>query len=80
MRKRYYCSPNVSAESIKPNVLSFTLENLLYETYFLCDLYIHGDTALKKGGAKIIHHHDHRIVMSFYIANLICEKPNKIDD
>ena len=35
---------------------------------------------LKKGGAKIIHHHDHRIVMSFYIANLICEKSNKIDD
>jgi len=44
------------------------------------DLYIHGDTNLKKGGAKIIHHHDHRIVMSFYIANLICEKSNKIDD
>jgi len=44
------------------------------------DLYIHGDTNLKKGGAKIIHHHDHRIVMSFYIANLICEKPNKIND
>ena len=44
------------------------------------DLYIHGDTDLKKGGAKIIHHHDHRIVMSFYIANLICEKSNKIDD
>ena len=44
------------------------------------DLYIYGDTDLKKGGAKIIHHHDHRIVMSFYIANLICEKSNKIDD
>ena len=44
------------------------------------DLYIYGDTELKKGGAKIIHHHDHRIVMSFYIANLICEKSNKIDD
>jgi len=44
------------------------------------DLYIHGDNNLKKGGAKIIHHHDHRIVMSFYIANLICEKSNKIDD
>ena len=44
------------------------------------DLYIHGDTNLKKGGAKIIHHHDHRIVMSFYIANLICQKSNKIDD
>ncbi len=44
------------------------------------DLYIYGDTNLKKGGAKITHHHDHRIVMSFYIANLICEKSNKIDD
>jgi len=44
------------------------------------DLYIYGDTRLKKGGAKIIHHHDHRIVMSFYIANLICQKSNKIDD
>ncbi len=44
------------------------------------DLYIHGDTNLKKGGAKIIHHHDHRIVMSFHIANLICQKPNKIND
>ena len=44
------------------------------------DLYIHGDTNLKTGGAKIIHHHDHRIVMSFHIANLICQNPNKIDD
>ena len=44
------------------------------------DLHIHGDSHLKKGGASIIHHHDHRIVMSFYIANLICEKPNKIKD
>ena len=44
------------------------------------DLYIYGNNDLKKGGAKIVHHHDHRIVMSFYIANLICEKSNKIDD
>lgn len=44
------------------------------------DLHIHGDTNLKKGGANIIHHHDHRIVMSFYIANLICKKLNKIED
>ena len=35
---------------------------------------------LKKGGARIIHHHDHRIVMSFYIANLICIKNNVIKD
>ena len=44
------------------------------------DLYIYGDTNLKKGGAKVTHHHDHRIVMSFYIANLICLNPNKIDN
>lgn len=44
------------------------------------DLYIYGDTNLKKGGAKVVHHHDHRIVMSFYIANLICLNPNKIDN
>jgi len=44
------------------------------------DLYIHGDSNLKKGGASIIHHQDHRIVMSFYIANLICLKNNKIVD
>ena len=44
------------------------------------DLYIHGSHNLKKGGAFIVHHHDHRIVMSFYIANLICLQNNKIDD
>ncbi|MEK9886197.1 MAG: hypothetical protein VW452_04750, partial [Pelagibacteraceae bacterium] len=44
------------------------------------DLYIHGSHDPKKGGATIIHHHDHRIVMSFYIANLICLQNNKIDD
>ena len=44
------------------------------------DLHIYGSTDLKKGGAKIIHHHDHRIVMSFYIANLICIKNNIIKD
>ena len=44
------------------------------------DLYIHGSHDLKKGGASIVHHHDHRIVMSFYIANLICLQNNKIDD
>ena len=44
------------------------------------DLHIYGSTDLKKGGAKIIHHHDHRIVMSFYIANLICIKNNVIKD
>ena len=44
------------------------------------DLHIYGNYELKKGGAKIIHHHDHRIVMSFYIANLICIKNNVIED
>ena len=44
------------------------------------DLHIYGNYELKEGGAKIIHHHDHRIVMSFYIANLICIKNNVIKD
>ena len=44
------------------------------------DLYIYGNHELKKGGALIDHHQDHRIVMAFYIANLICLKNNKIDD
>ena len=44
------------------------------------DLHIYGSTDLKKGSAKIIHHHDHRIVMSFYVANLICIKNNIIKD
>ena len=44
------------------------------------DLYIYGDNELKKGGAIIDHHQDHRIVMSFYIANLVCLKNNKIED
>ena len=44
------------------------------------DLYIYGNYKLKKGNAKIIHNLDHRIVMSFYIANLICEKNNIIKD
>ena len=44
------------------------------------DLYIYGNTELKKGDAKILHHLDHRIVMSFFISNLICLKNNKIDN
>ena len=44
------------------------------------DLHIYGNTDFKKGGAAIVHHHDHRIVMSFYIANLICIKNNVIKD
>tara|TARA_Y100000992_G_scaffold276637_1_gene220967 strand:- start:106 stop:1404 length:1299 start_codon:yes stop_codon:yes gene_type:complete len=44
------------------------------------DLHINGEARFKKGGAKIIHHNDHRIVMSFYIANLICLKNNIIKD
>ena len=44
------------------------------------DLHIMGNNNLKVGGAKIIHNFDHRIVMSFYIANMICSKNNIIID
>jgi 3-phosphoshikimate 1-carboxyvinyltransferase len=44
------------------------------------DLHIHGNNEFKKGAAKIVHHNDHRIVMSFYVANLICLKSNIIND
>ena len=44
------------------------------------NLYIHGNNKLKRGNAKIIHNYDHRIVMAFYIANIICEKDNIIKD
>ena len=44
------------------------------------DLHIIGNNNLKTGGAKIIHNFDHRIVMSFFIANLICSKNNIIID
>ena len=44
------------------------------------DLHIYGSNNLKKGGATIVHHNDHRIVMSFYLANLICIKNNIIRD
>ena len=44
------------------------------------DLYIYGDQNLKKGAAIINHENDHRILMAFYIANLICKKNNIIKD
>ena len=44
------------------------------------DLHIYGDNDYKKGGAKITHLNDHRIVMAFYISNLICLKNNIIKD
>ena len=44
------------------------------------DLYIYGDNNLKKGGAIIKHSDDHRILMSFVIANIICKKNNIIKD
>ena len=44
------------------------------------DLYIYGNYDLKKGGGIIKHNGDHRILMSFYIANLICKKNNIIRD
>ena len=44
------------------------------------DLHVIGNRKIKAGGANIIHNFDHRIVMSFYIANLICAKNNIIID
>ena len=44
------------------------------------DLYIFGNNDFKKGGAIIKHNDDHRILMSFYIANMICKKNNVIKD
>ncbi len=44
------------------------------------DLHIYGNHDLKRGGAKIVHNNDHRIVMSFHIANMICSKNNIIID
>ena len=42
------------------------------------DLHIFGNHNLKNGGAFIKHDDDHRIVMSFYISNMICKNNNKI--
>ncbi len=44
------------------------------------DLYIYGNHDLKKGAALIRHEKDHRILMSFFISNMICEKNNIIKD
>ena len=44
------------------------------------DLYIYGNNDFKKGGGIIKHNDDHRILMSFFIANMICKKNNKIKD
>ena len=44
------------------------------------DLYIYGSYDLKKGAAVIKHDNDHRILMSFFIANMICKKNNIIKD
>ena len=44
------------------------------------DLYIYGNSNFKEGGAIIRHDHDHRILMSFFIANIICKKNNIIED
>ncbi len=44
------------------------------------DLYIFGNNYLKRGGAIIKHNEDHRILMSFFIANMICKKNNIIKD
>ena len=44
------------------------------------DLYIYGNHNLKKGNAIIKHNEDHRILMSFFIANMICKRNNIIRD
>ena len=44
------------------------------------DLYIYGNHDLKKGAGIIKHDNDHRILMSFIIANMICKKNNIIKD
>ena len=44
------------------------------------DLYIYGNYKLKEGAAVIKHDNDHRILMSFFIANMICKKNNIIRD
>ena len=44
------------------------------------DLYIYGNYDLKKGAGIIKHNNDHRILMSFFIANMICKKNNLIKD
>ncbi len=44
------------------------------------DLYIYGNHDLKKGAGIIKHNDDHRILMSFFIANMICKKNNIIKD
>ena len=44
------------------------------------DLLIYGNNNLKKGAAIIKHDNDHRILMSFFIANMICKKNNVIKD
>ena len=62
---------------IKKNLLNIGVSVEIKNSY---DLHINGCLSLKNGGAKIVHHHDHRIVMSFYLANLICKKNNIIDD
>ncbi len=44
------------------------------------DLHIYGNHELKNGAAIIKHHEDHRILMSFFISNMICKKSNIIKD
>ena len=44
------------------------------------DLYIYGNNDLKKGSAIIKHNNDHRILMAFFISNMICKKTNIIND
>ena len=44
------------------------------------DLYIYGNYDLKKGAGIIKHKNDHRILMSFFVSNMVCKKNNIIND
>ena len=68
-------------ESNRLELIQKNLKNMGVECFINnYDLHIIGNRNIKSGEAKIIHNFDHRIVMSFYIANLICAKNNKITD
>lgn len=66
-------------ESNRLELIHVNLKNMGVDCFIKnYDLHIVGNRKTKVGGAKIVHNFDHRIVMSFYIANLICAKNNII--